>query len=378
MKTEQIDTVVIGGGQAGLATGYYLSRQKRDFVILDANVRAADSWRKRWDSLRLFTPTSFNHLPGMAFPKSNRRFPTKDEMADYLENYVTHFHLPMLFDTKVDELAHDDNAYLITASTVLLRTNNVIVATGAYPTPRIPAFASQLDPAIKQLHSSDYHNPSQLQDGAVLIVGAGNSGVEIALDLAGQHSVLLAGRDTGFIPANYGRFSYEFGIVLFKALMGHLTVDTMPGRWLVRRAKAFTGGHPVGGVTPEDLLRAGIQRVPRVMGISNGLPSLEDERVLDVPNIIWSTGFVRDYRWIKLPIFDARGDLIHHRGVVPSEPGLYFVGLPYQSSLLSGLVAGAGADARYIAKQINGRAKVTDLARVGEAAKVSKQASSTS
>jgi putative flavoprotein involved in K+ transport len=191
----------------------------------------------------------------------------------------------------------------------------------------------------------------------VLIVGAGNSGVEIALDLIRRHHVWLAGRDTGSIPANYGNFSYEFGVLLFKVLMRHLTVDTPPGRWIVQRAKEFTGGHPVVGIMPQDLLRAGIQRVPRVTGVNDRKPILEDGRVLDVANVIWATGFVRDYRWIKLPIFDAQGNPIHHHGVVLGEPEMYFVGLPFQSSLLSGLVAGAGADAKYIAKQITLRAK---------------------
>ena len=378
--TEQIDTVVIGGGQAGLAAGYYLAQQKRDFVILDAHERAGDSWRKRWDSLRLFTPSSFNDLPGMPFPKSADadRFPTKDEMADYLESYMARFQLSMLFNAKVDELAREGDSYAIAANTLHLKSNHVIVATGAHPTPRIPAFASQLDPAINQLHSVAYRNQGQLRDGAVLIVGAGNSGAEIALDLIRRHHVWLAGRDTGFIPAKYGNLSYEIGVMLFKALIQHLTVDTPPGRWLVQRAKEFTGGHPVVGITPEDLLRAGIQRVPRVTDVNNGRPVLENGRVLDVANVIWATGFVRDYRWIKLPIFDTKGEPIHHRGVVLSEPGLYFVGLPFQSTLLSGLVAGAGADAKYVAKQINVRAKVTDLTRGGKIDKLSKQASSTS
>lgn len=375
MKAKRIDMIVIGGGQASLAAGYYLSKQKRDFVILDAHARAGDSWRKRWDSLRLFTPTSFNHLPGMSFPNSTDRFPTKDEMADYLESYVAHLQLPLLLNTKVQELARDGDRYSIATDALRLKANHVIVATGAYPTPRIPAFASQLDPTINQLHSATYSNPGQLRDGAVLVVGAGNSGVEIALDLAPRHSVWLAGRDTGLIPANYGIFSYEFGMIVFKALMQHLTVDTPPGRWIVRRATEFIGGHPVVGVTPEDLHQAGIQRVPRVTDISDGRPVLEDGRIIDVANIIWATGFVRDYRWIKLPIFDSKGDPIHHRGVVQDEPGLYFMGLPFQSSLLSGLVAGAGADAKYITKQMLLRARMADLARQGESGKLSRQVS---
>jgi putative flavoprotein involved in K+ transport len=378
MKNERIDTVVIGGGQAGLAAAYYLRQQKRDFVIIDAYGRAGDSWRKRWDSLRLFTPTGFNHLPGMPFPKSTARFPTKDEMADYLESYVAFFQLPMLFDTRVEEVTREDDYYLITANALHMKASHIVVATGAHPTPYVPAFASQLDPAINQLHSADYRNTSQLRDGAVLVVGAGNSGVEIALDLAPRHSVWLAGRDTGFIPANYGKFSYELGVILFKALMQRLTTDTPPGRWIVQRARDFTGGHPVVGVTPEDLVRAGIQRLPRVMGVNHEWPVLEDGNGLNVPNIIWSTGFVRDYSWIKLLVFNAKGEPIHHRGVVLTEPGLYFVGLPYQSSMLSGLVAGAGGDAKYIAKQINIRARAIDLARGGKTDRLSKQTSSTS
>ena len=351
MKNERFDMVVIGGGQAGLAMGYYLSQQKRDFVILDAHGQAGDSWRKRWDSLRLFTPTGFNHLPGMSFSKSADRFPTKDQMADYLESYVVRFQLPMLFNIRVGEVTRDNEHYLITTNALHLHANQVVVTTGAHPTPQVPEFASQLDPATNQRHSVDYRNPSQLRDGAVLVVGAGNSGVEIALDLASRHTVWLAGRDTGFIPAHYGKISYELGVILFKTLMKHLNVDTLPGLWIVQRAREFTGGHPVVGVTPDELIQAGIQRVPRVTGVNDGRPILEDGRAVDVPNIVWATGFKRDYRWIKLPIFDATGNPIHHRGVVKGEPGLYFVGLPYQSSVLSGLVAGASADAKYVAKQ---------------------------
>ncbi len=378
MKNERIDTVVIGGGQAGLAAGYYLRQQKRDFIILDAHDRAGDSWRRRWDSLCLFTPTGFNNLPGMPFPKSRDRFPTKDEMADYLESYVARFEIPMLFNTRVEEVTRDDEYYLIATNALHLKASHVIVATGAHPTPHVPAFASQLDPAINQLHSAAYRSPRQLRDGAVLVVGAGNSGVEIALDLAPRHSVRLAGRNTGFIPSNYGKFTYELGVILFKVLMQRLTVDTPPGRWFVQRAREFTGGHPVVGVTPEDLLRADIQRVPRLTGVSGGQPVLEDERALDVPNIIWATGFTRDYRWIKLPVFDAKDEPIHHRGAVLAEPGLYFVGLPYQSSVLSGLVAGADVDANYIAKQINIRTRAIDRARGGKADRLSKRTSSAS
>ncbi len=375
MKSKQIDTIVIGGGQAGLAVGYYLAQQNLDFVILDAKEHVGDSWRDRWDSLRLFTPRSFNSLPGMPFQNSADRFPTKDEMADYLRDYVIHFQLPLLLGVRVNELSRDGDGYLVAAGAHRFKANHVVVATGAYPTPRVPAFADQLDPAILQLHSSAYHNPDQLRGGAVLIVGAGNSGVGIAMELAPRHQVWLAGRDTGLIPSYFGRFGYELGAVIFRVLMSRLTVDTMLGRQLVQRAMEFTKGHPVIGVTQKDLLEAGVQRVPRVVGVSNRQPTLDDKRVLDVANIVWSTGFVRDYSWIRLPVFGPNGEPVHHRGVVQTEPGLYFTGLPFQSSLLSGLVSGAHVDAKYIVKQIGVRARSTDAAH-GE--KVGQQAASVS
>jgi putative flavoprotein involved in K+ transport len=357
MNTERMDTVVIGSGQAGLAAGYYLSGQKRDFVILDAHERAGDSWRKRWDSLRLFTPASLNGLPGMPFPTRSEHFPPKDEMADYLEAYAARFELPIKFGVRVDQLTREGDCYLVTAGARCWKADHVVVATGAYATPWVPAFAGELDPAITQLHSTAYHNPGQLRDGAVLIVGAGNSGAEIALDLAPTHRVWLAGRDTGHLPGTFGSFGYQVGGILFLAAAKRLTIDTLPGRWLVTKARAFSGGHPLVRVRPKDLSEAGVQRVPRLVGVRSGQSVLEDGRVLEVTNVIWATGFRSNFRWIRLPVFDAQGDPIHHRGVVQTEPGLYFIGLPFQSSLVSSQVAGAGADAKYIAKRIRSRAK---------------------
>jgi putative flavoprotein involved in K+ transport len=344
--------VVIGGGQAGLAVGYYLIRHRKDFVILEASQAIGEAWRKRWDSLRLFTPASLNNLPGMPFPARREHFPAKDQMADYLEAYAARFKLPIQLGVKVDEVTRGGDRYRIAAGARRLEANHVVVATGAYATPRVPPFASQLDPAIIQLHSVAYRNASQLKDGPVLVVGAGNSGAEIALDLAPKHGVWLAGRDPGFISGAFGSYRYQVGSLVFQALMKLLTVDTWPGRWIVQKARDFKGGHPLIRIHPQDLLKAGVQRVPRVMGVSRGKPMLEDGRVLEVTNVVWATGFVRDYRWIRLPIFDANGDPIHHRGVVQTEPGLSFIGLPFQSSLLSGLVAGAGADARYLVHRI--------------------------
>ena len=361
MPDRLVDTVIIGGGQAGLAAGYYLKRQRRAFVILDAHHRLGESWRRRWDSLRLFTSASLNGLPGMAFPAAAGHFPTKDEMADYLEAYAARFELPVQLGLRVDALTREGDWYRVTTGSGRFQARQVVVAAGAHGTPRVPPFASQLISALTQLHSSDYRNPNQLRDGAALVVGAGNSGAEIATDLAKARPVWLSGRDTGHIPSGYASGG-RAQLIAHLAVRGlqRLTVDTWPGRWIIRKATAFAGGHPVVRVQPQDLLNAGVQRVPRIVGVRGGQPLLEDGRVLDVANVIWCTGFAHDYRWIDLPIFDSHGVPRHHRGVVQSEPGLYFLGLPFQSSVLSGIVATAGADAKYIASQIARRSRVKE------------------
>jgi putative flavoprotein involved in K+ transport len=338
---ERVETVVIGGGQAGLAVGYHLSRQGREFVIVEAGHRLGDTWRSRWDSLRLFTPARFSHLPGLACPARHGRFHTKDEIADYLESYAAHFGIPVWLNHKVHELTKHAGRYLISAGERRIEAANVVVATGAFTAPYIPAFARQLSQAITQLHSTGYRNPDQLRAGAVLVVGAGSSGAEIALEVAQRHKTWLAGRPTGHVPFPLGDLAYR--------AMRRLSVDAWPGRAI---AGSQTGrGHSLVSVRPNDLARAGIQRVPRVFGVEDGLPVVEGDEALRVQNVIWCTGFANDYRWIKLPIFDADGRPVHHRGVVTAEPGLFFIGLPFQASVASHLVGGVGSDAAYLVKR---------------------------
>ena len=180
--TERHDTVVIGGGQAGLATGYYLQQHDQDFVILDAGDRVGDAWRARWDSLRVFTPARYSSLPGMDYPGSPYAFPTKDEVADYLETYAQRFDLPVELGVRVDGLERSGDGFLVSADDRRFETDSVVVAMASYQVPKVPEFASELSDDIVQLHTSDYRNPDQLQDGGVLVVGAGNSGAEIAYD----------------------------------------------------------------------------------------------------------------------------------------------------------------------------------------------------
>jgi putative flavoprotein involved in K+ transport len=353
MATERFDTVVVGGGHAGLATGYHLAKRGRSFVILDASKRIGDSWRKRWDSLRLYSPASYDGLPGMRFPARRASFPTTHEMADYLEAYATRFELPVRTGTAVDALANDGEHYVVTTAERTFEANTVVVATGVMQKPVVPGFALELDPRIRQLHSSDYRNLSQLQEGAVLVVGASHSGADIAYEAASEHETILSGRDTGQIPASVetrrGRLGFR---VLFFVGSHVLTADTPLGRKM--RPHIRHGGAPLLRYRKADLLAAGVERVlARTVGVQGGRPALDDGRVLDVRNVIWCTGFRPDYSWIHLPLeLGDDGYPVQYRGVVDSAPGLYFVGMLFLHSFTSMLIGGARRDTERVVKHL--------------------------
>jgi len=348
---ERFETVIIGGGQAGLTAGYYLAKHGRPFVILDANERVGDAWRKRWDSLRLFTPARFSRLPGLPLPAPAWSFPTKDELADYLEAYAVQFELPVRTGISVDALTKSDGRFVVSAGEHRFEAENVVVATGAHQIPRVPGFAPDLDPGVVQLHSSAYRNPSQLQEGDVLLVGAGNSGAELAAELSRTHQVWLAGPKTGEIPVRHGTLPARLAFRVFR-FMGHrvLRVDTRIGRKL--GPKLISKGDPLIRTKLKDLIAAGVERLPRVVGVRDGRPLLEDDRVLDVSNVVWCTGFRTDFGWIDLPVFGEDGEPLHYRGVVESEPGLYLLGLVFQYAISSDVLPGLGRDAEYLAKHI--------------------------
>jgi len=351
---ERLSTVVVGGGQAGLAAAHFLSQAKDDYLILEGGPGFGHTWRSRWDSLRLFTPAKFNGLPGMPFPGADFSFPTKDEAGAYLEAYAQRINPPVRFRTKVDSLTREAEGFGLEADGRRYVASRVIVATGAYQTPSIPAFAAQLDPKIAQLHSSSYKSPDPLPQGSILVVGAGNSGAEIAVELAeAGREVWLAGRDVGRIPADrvgklFGGRPYWFFISRI------LSLHTPIGR-RVRKA-SLLHGTPLIGLRPSAVVEAGVRRVPRVVSVTQGVPTLADGRRLDVTGVVWATGFHPDYRWIHLPIFDDQGYPRHDRGRVPDMPGLYFLGLPFQVSLSSTLLGGVGADAGVLASHLTRQA----------------------
>jgi len=348
---ERVSVVVVGAGQAGLAIGYYLKREGIDHVILDGADRIGDSWRARWDSLRLFTPARYDGLPGLPFPAAAPSFPTKDEMAEYLEAYVHHYKLPVRLGVRIDRLSSEGNGYVLAAGERAIEASQVVVATGAHQTKRIPVWAGALDSSILQVHTADYRNPAQVREGPVLVVGAGNSGAEIAIELAkAGHPTSLAGRSTGHIPAA----AYAFNGLFFWFLANKiLSVDTPIGRRA--RPKAQSHGGPLIQLTLKEVTDAGVDLLPRVATVHEGRPMLEDGRRVDVSNVIWCTGFGHDFSWIDLPGLAPDRLPEHDRGVMPSQPGLYFIGLPFLTKLASAFVGGVGDDAKRLVRTIAAR-----------------------
>lgn len=352
-QSERFETVIVGGGQAGLVTGYHLARRGRPFVILDAGARIGDPWRERWDSLKLYSPAAYDGLPGMRFPARRTAYPTAREMADYLEAYARHFDLPVRSSTAVETLSKDGDRYLVTAGARTFEAQNVVVATGVMQKPFVPSFASELDPRIRQLHSSGYRNLSQLQEGGVLVVGASHSGSDIAYETAATHPTTLSGVETGQLPvpieSRRGRLGFR---ALFFVGSHVLTADTPMGR--KARSHIRHGGAPLLRYRRKDLLAAGVERtLARTAGVHDGRPVLDDGRVLDVQNVVWCTGFRPDYSWIDIPLdVGDDGYPMQYRGAVDSAPGLYFVGMLFLHSFASMLIAGSARDAERVATHI--------------------------
>ncbi len=352
---QRYQVVVVGAGQAGLSVGYHLAKRGVPFVILEANERVGDTWRRRWDSLRLFTTARYDGLDGMPFPAAADRFVTKDEMADYLEAYAKRFALPVRCGVRVERIERRGEHYVIETNGGRLEARHVVVAMANYQSPKVPPFAGALDPLIVQLHSSAYRNPSQLKEGGVLVVGAGNSGAEIAVEVGKSHPTWLSGRDVGHLPFRIERSLGQVLQAFLLRVVFHrvLTVDTPLGR----KARPGLVAHaaPLIRVRSEDLQAAGVRRVPRTVGVEGGRPLLEDGRVLDVANVIWCTGYHPGLSWLGLPVLDEHGEPVHVRGLVPEQPGLSFVGQHFLYAMSSSMVHGVGRDAARIADAIAGR-----------------------
>lgn len=354
---ERFEVIVIGAGQAGLAVGHHLTRAGAHFTILDENARVGDSWRNRWDSLRLFTPAKLDGLDGFRFPAPRNSYPTKDEMASYLEAYAERFRLPVRNGVRVERLFRRGGRFAISAGAQEFEAEHVVVAMSNYQRAKLPAFASGLASDIVRMHSSDYRNLSQLRSGGVLLVGAGNSGAEIALETArAGHATWVAGPSTGHLPFRTESFIGRnlLAPLMLRFVFHHLLTVRTP---LGRRARrgALSGAVPLIRTKPWELAEAGVQRVPRVVGVHDGRPLLKDGRTLDVANVIWCSGFQPGFDWIDLPVFDRDGRPRHEAGVVSGETGLYFIGLAFLYSMSSSMIHGVSRDAARIAQLIGSR-----------------------
>jgi putative flavoprotein involved in K+ transport len=361
-STQRIDTLVIGAGQAGLSAGYHLARRGLPFVILDADARIGDHWRDHWDSLRLYSPARSDGLPGMRFPAASYHWPTAREMADYLETYAGRFHLPVLSGVRVDAVRPADapaDGFIVEAGDHTWHAAQVIVATGAFRVPSVPEFAPLLHSSIRQLHSSEYHRPSDVAAGPVLVVGVSHSGADIAFELSSTHPTMLAGHSHGELPIRVtdtprARLGWPVVSFLFSRV---LTLRTPMGRRMAPHVRM--GGGPLLRVRSGDLARAGVQRLDgRVVGVRDGQPLLDDGRTIEAASIVWATGFRPDYDWVRVDGFlGADGWPAGRRGVSEAAPGMYFLGVPFQWAFSSMLVGGAGRDASYVVKQLAQRVR---------------------
>jgi putative flavoprotein involved in K+ transport len=340
-----LDVLVIGGGQAGLAMGYELTQRGRRFEIVDAGSEIGHVWRSRWDSLRLFTSGRYDNLPGLPFPAAADAYPGKDDVAAYLKTYAAQFQLPVRLNTKVTSLTRAGGVYVATAGEETVEARQVVIATGPFDVPFMPPIAAQLHPDVHQLHSAHYRRPDALPPGPVLVVGAANSGCQIALELSASRRVDLAvGQRLPSIPQRpLGRDVWFWATLLG---LDRVTADSRLGRRLARRDQIIGAG-------PRQLARRHHIRIrPRVSTVSERAVTFDDGRTAEYDTVVWATGFTKDNTWIHIPgISDDHSHLRQSRGVTPS-PGLYTLGLTWQHTRGSALLGWVGNDAAYLAEQI--------------------------
>jgi putative flavoprotein involved in K+ transport len=364
MNAEYVPTIVVGGGQAGLAVGRQLQRGGLPFVILDASARVGDAWRQRWDSLRLFTPARWSGLADLPFPGRGDAFPTKDQMADYLEAYARRFDLPVRSGVRVERLAREGGRFVLTAAGRRWEADQVVVAMANYQRPRVPAFARELDPGILQLHSHEYRNASALPEGAVLVVGVGNSGAEIAAEVARTHRTWLAGKETGHIPFPIDSFLGRHVLSRVVRFVGHHVLSLRSPIGRKARPKLLHASAPLVRVRPAVLAAAGVERVPRMAEVRGGRPVLADGTTLAPATVIWCTGYHPGFSWIEIPeAFGAEGDPAHARGVVGAVPGLYFLGLQFLFAMSSATLLGVSRDAKHVARAVRARVRAAERER---------------
>jgi putative flavoprotein involved in K+ transport len=359
--TEHRDVVVVGGGQAGLAIGYFLAQQGCDFTILEAAGEPAAAWRERWDSLRLFTPAGRDALPGLPFPGDPDRYPGGLEVAAYLTDYARHFGLPVELNSRVRAIRKTGGGYIVELDDRIYEADQVVVATGPFQVPFVPALAAGLGPDVVQLHSSAYRSPEAIPEGRVVVVGGGNTGFQIAEELSRSHEVHLSiGSRQMPLPQR----------ILGRDLFWYLDATGLIRKTTASRiGRRMEGRDTLIGSSPRALRRRfGVELHRRAVDAAGSTMVFGDGGTVDAGSVVWATGFRVDHSWIDVPVFDRNGRVLHRRGVTES-PGLYFLGLSWLHTRGSALLGWVGDDAEHIAREIGGlpasRADRDALARAG-------------
>ena len=341
-----LDVIIIGAGQAGLAMGYYLKQEGYNFLLLEAGNRIGDSWRNRYDSLQLFTPRDYCSLPDMVVKGEGKGFPHKDEMATYLEEYARHFTLPVQLQTEVFKIKKERDIFELHTPTEILKSKKVVIATGGFQQPYIPSFSQHLSSHVFQIHSSQYKSTSQIPKGRVLVVGGGNSGMQIAVELAKNHEVTMSiSHPLTFLPLRLFRKSIFSWLEKLGVLYAEL--NTKRGKWFQKRKD------PIFGFEGKELIRSGaIQIEEKVVRASENNIMFQNGGTYSGGSIIWSTGFIQNYKWIEIEkAVNEKGFPNHVKGISPVR-GLYYIGLPWQSQRGSALICGVGKDAAYLLSEI--------------------------
>ncbi|MCM3638190.1 NAD(P)/FAD-dependent oxidoreductase [Sporosarcina luteola] len=336
------ETIVIGAGQAGLAMGYYLKQSGGSFLLIDKGQQVGQVWKDRYDSLKLFTPRMYSSLPGLLLEGEQHGFPTKDEIANYLKRYAEKFALPVALNSEVLSVTKHGESFCVETTIGMFYTSNIVVATGPFQTKRIPAFSGSLSENILQIHSSEYRNPNQLKKGKVLVVGGGNSGAQIAVELSEERETYLAiSKKPNYFPLTVG----EKSVFWWFDKLGILKVrnTSIIGELMQKK------GDPIFGSELKNAIKNfGVTLLGKVVNCKDDQIIFEDATILEVNNIIWATGFKQEYEWLKVDgVFEKRKKIIHNRGISPVK-GLFFLGLPWQSRRGSSLLQGVGYDAKYI------------------------------
>ncbi|NDI35698.1 NAD(P)-binding domain-containing protein [Chengkuizengella sediminis] len=347
-ESVKLDVIVIGAGQAGLALGYYLKQSNLSFLLLDQNSQIGETWVKRYDSLILFSPRKYSSLPGFPFPGEPNGYPNKNETADYLKQYQKQFSIPVKLNTKVTQLTKETDRFITVTNDKTYHSKIVVIATGPFQIPFIPKLNdSGLDEQIIQLHSSQYKNPEQLNKGKTLIVGAGNSGAQIAVELHNTHDVYLStSQKLKFSPHKFAGKSVFWWFETLK-IYDVFRSGTKFGEWIKKQPE------PIMGTELKELIQHNkVKLTAKTTSINGNEVTFEDGKTLTVDNIIWATGFTQNFEWIKINnVINQKGNPLHKRGV-SSVPGLFFIGLPWLHKRPSALLGGVGEDAEYIVSSL--------------------------